>query len=110
VARAVDVYALDGKYGDVSLVGLSAVGILHDRFGVLGALLADQIGAGGGARGSGLGTGPLDQGVVIVELIVGELEDDRASDIDIGRNLIQVDNVAIGNQQRLRPELLRPAA
>jgi hypothetical protein len=107
IACAVDVYTLNGQYGNVSLVSFGAVGVAHDWLGILNALLVNQVGAGCSARGSG--PGPFDQIVVIVKLIISKLEVARAS-IDIGRNLIQIDTVAIGEQQWLGPELLRPTA
>lgn len=110
VAGGVNVYLLDGEDGDVSLVGFGAVGVVHDRLGVLDALLADQVRAGGGARGSGAGAGLLDQFVVVVEQVVGELENNCAIGVDIRRNLVQVDEGAVGDPQRLRPELNRPVA
>ena len=61
MTRAVDVYTLDGEYGNVPLVSLGTVGVVYDWLGVLDALLVNQIGAGSGARGSGSGAGPLDQ-------------------------------------------------
>ena len=88
MARAVDVYTLDGEYGNIPLVSLGTVGVVYDWLGVLDALLVNQIGAGGGARGSGSGASPLDQAVVSEELIVRELEDDRTAGVDIRWNLV----------------------